>query len=124
MDAETTTVTTPAGPFTVVVDADGAVLASGWTATACDLIPLVHPSLRPTGARRRDELGALSRAIAAYHDGDVDALDEVRVRQVSSPFITHAWEVLRAVPAGRPVTYTEFALLASRPAAVRAAASA
>jgi methylated-DNA-[protein]-cysteine S-methyltransferase len=124
MDAETTTIITPVGPFTVVVDADGAVLASGWTATACDLIPLVHPTLRPTGARHRNDLGALSRAIAAYHDGDVDAVTEVPVRQVSSPFITHAWEVLRSVPAGRPVTYTEFALLASRPAAVRAAASA
>jgi methylated-DNA-[protein]-cysteine S-methyltransferase len=124
MHAETTTITTPVGPFTVVVDADGAVLASGWTATACDLIPLVHPSLRPTGARRRDDLGAIGKAVAAYHDGDVDAVADVPVRQVSSPFIAHAWEVLRAVPAGRPITYTEFALLASRPAAVRAAASA
>jgi methylated-DNA-[protein]-cysteine S-methyltransferase len=124
MDAESTTVATPVGPFTVVVDADGAVLASGWTDTACALIPLVHPTLRPTGARRRDDLGAVSKAIAAYHDGDVDAVAGVPVRQVSSPFITHAWEVLRAVPAGRPITYTEFALLASRPAAVRVAASA
>jgi methylated-DNA-[protein]-cysteine S-methyltransferase len=32
--------------------------------------------------------------------------------------------VLRTVPPGQPLTYTEFALLASRPAAVRAAASA
>jgi methylated-DNA-[protein]-cysteine S-methyltransferase len=124
MDAAFTTITTPVGPFTVVVDCDGAVLASGWTATACDLIPLVHPTLRPTGARPRDELGEVSKAVAAYHAGDVDALGDVPVRQVSSPFISHAWEVLRAVPAGRPVTYTEFALLASRPAAVRAAASA
>ena len=37
------TVETPAGPFTAVVDADGAVLASGWTADIDILLPLVHP---------------------------------------------------------------------------------
>lgn len=124
MDAQTTTVATPVGPFTVVTDSDGAVLASGWTAVVCDLIPLVHPSLRPTGARHRDDLGDVSRAIVAYHEGDLTAVDGIPVRQVSSPFLTHAWEVLRTVPPGQPLTYTEFALLASRPAAVRAAASA
>jgi len=36
----------------------------------------------------------------------------------------HAWEVLRTVPAGAPVTYTEYAAKSGRPAAVRAAASA
>jgi methylated-DNA-[protein]-cysteine S-methyltransferase len=124
MDAQTTTVTTPVGPFTVVTDGDGAVLASGWTPIACNLIPLIHPTLRPTAVRRCQDLGALSAAITAYHEGDVHAIDDVRVRQVSSPFLTHAWEVLRTVPPGKPLTYTEFALLASRPAAVRAAASA
>jgi methylated-DNA-[protein]-cysteine S-methyltransferase len=124
MDAETTTVQTPVGPFTIVADTDGAVLASGWTAIACDLVPLIHPSIRPTSFRRCDDLGALTKAVTAYHEGDVHAVDDVPVLQVSSPFLTHAWEVLRTVPPGSPVTYTEFALLASRPAAVRAAASA
>ena len=36
----------------------------------------------------------------------------------------NAWEVLRKVPAGEPVTYTEFAGLSGRPAATRAAANA
>ena len=36
----------------------------------------------------------------------------------------HAWNVLRDVQPGEPVTYTEFAALAGRPAAVRAAAQA
>jgi methylated-DNA-[protein]-cysteine S-methyltransferase len=124
MEAETTTVQTPVGPFTIVADPDGTVLASGWTAIPCDLVPLVHPSIRPTGVRRLPDLGSLSKAVRAYHEGDLHAVDDVPVRQISSPFLTHAWEVLRAVPPGEPVTYTEFALLASRPAAVRAAASA
>ena len=41
------TVDTHIGPFTAVVDADGAVLASGWTASLDELLPQVHPTLRP-----------------------------------------------------------------------------
>ena len=36
----------------------------------------------------------------------------------------HAWDVLRTVQAGAPVTYSEYASMSGRPAAVRAAASA
>jgi methylated-DNA-[protein]-cysteine S-methyltransferase len=48
----------------------------------------------------------------------------VPVRQRSGEFLEHAWDVLRTVPAGAPVTYTEYAAKSGRPAAVRAAASA
>jgi methylated-DNA-[protein]-cysteine S-methyltransferase len=117
------TLDTPLGPFTAVIDADGAVLASGWTASVDALLPLVHPALRPA-AVERGALGAVGEAIVRYHDGDVAAIDGVPVRQRSGAFLEHAWDVLRTVPAGAPVTYTEYAAKAGRPAAVRAAASA
>jgi methylated-DNA-[protein]-cysteine S-methyltransferase len=117
------TLDTPLGPFTAVIDADGAVLASGWTASVDALLPLVHPTLRPASVGRGD-LGAVGEAIVRYHDGEVSAIDGVPVRQRSGVFLEHAWDVLRTVPAGAPVTYTEYAAKAGRPAAVRAAASA
>jgi methylated-DNA-[protein]-cysteine S-methyltransferase len=114
---------TPIGPFTAIVDAEGAVLASGWTAELDDLVPVIHPTLRPT-ALREGELGTVGDAIVAYHGGDLSAIDDVPVRQRSGVFLEHAWEVLRAVPAGAPLTYTEYAAKCGNPAAVRAAASA
>jgi methylated-DNA-[protein]-cysteine S-methyltransferase len=117
------TLDTPIGPFTAVVDADGAVLASGWTASLDDLLPLVHASLRPAAVAERD-LGAVGEAITRYHAGELSAIDDVPVRQRSGEFLEHAWDVLRTVPAGAPVTYTEYAAKSGRPAAVRAAASA
>ena len=117
------TLDTPIGPFTAVVDADGAVLASGWTASLDELVPQVHLSLRPDELAEGD-LGAVGTAITRYHDGDLSAVDDVAVRRRSGAFLEHAWEVLRTVPAGAPVTYTEYAAKAGRPAAVRAAASA
>ncbi len=114
---------TPMGPFTAVVDGDGAVLASGWTAALDDLLPLIHPTLRPAELAE-DGRGAVGDAVRAYYDGELSAIDDVPVRQRSGAFLEHAWDVLRTVPAGAPVTYTEYAAKSGRPAAVRAAASA
>ncbi|GEM30064.1 putative methylated-DNA:protein-cysteine methyltransferase [Nocardia neocaledoniensis NBRC 108232] len=122
--ADVATVDTPIGPFTAIVDGDGAVLASGWTAEPGELTSVVHPSLRPGELRERASLGAVTRAILDYHAGDLTAIDTIPVRQHSGEFLLHAWDVLRKVPAGEPVTYTEFAGLSGRPAATRAAANA
>lgn len=122
--ASWSTVDTPIGPFTAVAAADGAVLAAGWTSDVDELMPQVSPALQPAELRERRDLGPITTAVRRYHAGDVAAIDDVDVRQQSGEFLSHAWDVLRKVPAGQPVTYTEFAALAGRPQAVRAAASA
>jgi methylated-DNA-[protein]-cysteine S-methyltransferase len=121
----TATLSTPAGPFTAVTDDDGAVLASGWTADPGALVALIHPDLRGDGTvRPRADLGPVTAAARAYHGGDLDAIDGIPVVQRSGDFLMHAWDVLRTVEPGDPVTYADYAALAGRPAAVRAAASA
>jgi methylated-DNA-[protein]-cysteine S-methyltransferase len=121
------TVATPPGPFTVVVtdDRDGGdvVLASGWTDDVAALLPVVHRALRPTWVERADGLPVLD-TVEAFFAGDVEAIQEVRVRQRSGPFLEDAWDVLRTVPAGTPDTYASFAARCGRPTAVRAAANA
>lgn len=118
------TVDTPIGPFTAVVNRDGAVLASGWTAEISQLIKVISPMLTPDELQHRSELGAVTIAIQRYHQGELDAPNGIPVRQQSGEFLQHAWEVLRTVPGGKRVTYAEFAELAGRPTAIRAAASA
>ncbi|OZM73648.1 methylated-DNA--protein-cysteine methyltransferase [Amycolatopsis antarctica] len=122
--AYTSTVDTPVGPFTAIVTGDGAVLGSGWTARTEDLTTVISPSLRPTELRVRRDLGPVSTAIRDYHRGEIGAIDGIVVRQRSGEFLQHAWEVLRTVPPGEPVTYSDYAALSGRPAAIRAAASA
>jgi len=121
------TVSTPPGPFTVVVDTDAdgrdVVVASGWTADIADLLLVVHASLRPAGSEPVGRLPVMDE-VEKFFAGDVTAIDEVVVRQRSGPFLQEAWEVLRTVPAGRPDTYASFAARCGRPAAVRAAANA
>ncbi len=118
------TVDTQAGPFSAVLDTDGAVLASGWTAELDDLVALISPALRVDTPQWTDDLGAIGEAVRAYHDGDLTAVQDVAVRQRSGPYFQHAWEVLRTVPAGSSITYTRYADLTGRPRAVRGAASA
>ncbi|HEY0575512.1 MAG TPA: methylated-DNA--[protein]-cysteine S-methyltransferase [Pseudonocardia sp.] len=122
--ATVTTQDTPIGPFTSVLAGDGVLLAAGWTADPEELLPVVHPSLRPGSLRRLADAGEVSDAVRRYHAGELTAIDPIPVRQYSGEFLRHAWDVLRAVPAGAPITYTEYAAKSGRPLAVRAAASA
>ncbi|UOY03887.1 methylated-DNA--[protein]-cysteine S-methyltransferase [Blastococcus sp. PRF04-17] len=127
MSVRHATVSTPPGPFTVVVtsDPDGrdVVLAGGWTADLDQLLPVVHPTLRPVRSERVEDLPVLD-VVEKFFAGDVTGIDDVPVLQRSGPFLTRAWEVLRTVPAGQPDTYAAFAARCGRPAAVRAAANA
>ena len=73
---------------------------------------------------RTDDLGAVTDAVQAYFDGDVDALDQVPVRQPGGAFTQHAWDAMRTIPAGSTWSYAELATKAGNPAAVRAAGAA
>ena len=118
------TVPTPWGPFTALVDADGAVLASGWTDDAALLVALVHPTLRPDEVVATDDLGEVGAAVAAFHDGDPGPAAATPVRRRGGEFLEQVWDRMREIEAGAPVTYSELAERAGRPAAIRAAAAA
>ncbi|MGC4852895.1 methylated-DNA--[protein]-cysteine S-methyltransferase [Micromonospora sp. DT4] len=124
MSIDSTVLTTPTGPLSILADGDGQVLAAGFTPDSEALLPLIHPTLRAP-VRQRADLGPTTVAVRAYLDGDLTAIDTVPVRQHSGgEFMAYAWQVLRDVPPGAPVTYTGYAALAGRPPAVRAAAAA
>ncbi|HEU4350047.1 MAG TPA: methylated-DNA--[protein]-cysteine S-methyltransferase [Actinoplanes sp.] len=118
------TMDTPAGPFTIVVGPDDAVRASGFTADVAELTELIHPRLHDD-LQRVDDVGPAQAAVTSYFDGDLTAIDDVRVDQrTGGSFRAHAWEVMRDIKPGEPATYSGFAALAGRPTAIRAAAAA
>jgi methylated-DNA-[protein]-cysteine S-methyltransferase len=123
MKAQLLTMSTPDGPFTILAR-DGVVLASGWTAELGELTGQVHPDLRPAEVESVTDLGTISQAVEAFYAGDPTPAMAVPVLQKSGPIRSHAWDVLRTVRPGAPVTYTEYADLSGNPKAVRAAASA
>lgn len=118
------TMPTPAGSFTMIVNDDGAVLASGFTPDAAKLIPLIHRDL-VTDVRPVNDVGLATQAVRSYLAGDLTAIDDVPVLQKTGGlFIANAWKVMRDIKPGAPISYTDFALLSGRPTAVRGAAQA
>ncbi|MTE24536.1 methylated-DNA--[protein]-cysteine S-methyltransferase [Microbacterium sp. ZXX196] len=113
------TIDTPDGPFSLLADDDGAVLASGWTASHDAL----RARLRAPAPAARERESAAADAVRAYYAGDAHAIDGVAVRQEGTALQREGWDALRRIRPGQPLTYTEFAASLGRPTAVRAAAS-
>ena len=123
MKAQLLTMSTPDGPFTIIAR-DGAVLASGWTAVPGELTGQIHPDCCPAGTRPVAGLGGISAAVEEFYAGDPAPPWRCRCCRSPGPFRSHAWDMLRTVAPGHPVTYTEYAELSGNAKAVRAAASA
>lgn len=119
MTATLQTLDTPDGPFTLLVDDGGRVLASGWTAER-DAV-LARLRIRPVTISEGETDAAA--AVRVYYDGDVTAIDGVEVAQTGTVGQLAGWRALRQIAPGRPLTYTEFAGRLGNPRAVRAAAS-
>lgn len=137
------TIATPDGPFTIVCAANGHVLASGWTDDPDELVLRIGPHQRPTSiaAAARGEsmlepaasagltraasagLTLVAAAVEAYYSGDWDAVREVPVLQPGTALQQSGWKLLRDLPAGATMSYTEFATALRRPTAARAAAA-
>lgn len=121
--AYSTTISTPAGPFSVIA-ADDTVLASGWTTDIAGLRKLIHVTLRPADITERNDLGDISKSVVAYHAGDIKAVDGVAVLAYGGDFIRAGWQALREIEPGETISYTALAARAGNPAAIRAAAAA
>jgi methylated-DNA-[protein]-cysteine S-methyltransferase len=115
------TLSTPDGPFTVLEDEAGHVLASGWTAEPAEVLARIADRHRPAVVVPLAVSSA--PAVEAYYDGDVEAVLRVPVRQFGTALFTEGWRQLRRVRAGDVLTYTQLAAAMGRPDAVRAAAS-
>jgi methylated-DNA-[protein]-cysteine S-methyltransferase len=118
MTIEATTLQTPIGELALLAR-DGTLVAAGFTDIAT-----MHARVGEEPLSLHRDLGQLSRAVAAYFEGDVTAMDDLPVAQPGGPFRQAAWTAMRRVPAGETISYTKLAAEAGNPKAVRAAGSA
>lgn len=66
----------------------------------------------------------ISDLINDYFDGDLNAINAIKARQVGAAFSQAAWKGMRTIKAGKVLSYADLADRAGSPAAVRAAGSA
>lgn len=121
MTATFQTIDTPDGPFTVVSNDAGQVIASGWTSSAEDTTSRIRAANRPTDIEE-GTVDAAS-AVEAYYAGDVRAVEAVEVDLHGTVGQLAGWNALRQITPGQPLNYSQFARVLGSPAAVRAAAS-
>ena len=109
---------TPIGKLTIVTKSESLV--------ACGFAPVkklvgksidekIQHSTKPNG---------VVRLIEDYFDGDLPALNSIKVQQPGGEFSQAAWRAMRKVRSGKVISYAELALNAGSPKAVRAAGSA
>lgn len=115
------TIDTPDGPFVLVVDERGRVLASGWSSDRRAVLERIRADSRPLDVLDGETEAA--EAVAAYYAGDLEAITTVPVAQRGTDLQRRGWSALRRIPPGEPLSYTGFAALLGAPGAVRAAAS-
>ena len=111
MHLHTTTVPTPVGPFTLLVDGDG-VCAAGFTSRPGTLQRRLDPRRRAAAVREAADPDELASRLRAYLADEVGALDEVAVAQPGDPARQAAWAVLRTIPAGQTISYRQLGALA------------
>jgi methylated-DNA-[protein]-cysteine S-methyltransferase len=113
------TIPSPAGPFGLVADGDE-VVASGFTEDIEELLANVPGE---QGAEMVSEIRGVTDGIEAYFNGDLSAIDDIKVRPTGSERKLGAWAAMRKTSPG-PMTYKQLAERMPPPASARSAARA
>ena len=113
---------TPIGELVVIYDEQGRLRATDWINYAERMHRLLarHYGEDDFTLTPAQNPSRLASAIAAYFDGDIQAIDSLPVATKGTPFQKNVWQALRSIPAGQTISYGELALRLGRPAAVRA----
>jgi len=114
------TLDTPDGPFTVVENADGAVVASAWS----DDVDAVAARAGLAAGDVSQGACRASAAVRAFYAGDARAPASVQVAQSGTAFQTAVWAALREIPPGEVRRYGELAAALGSPGASRAVGAA
>ena len=112
------TLDTPVGPFSLVADARGRLLAAGFASAHRrmeELLAALSPRLVAA-----DDPGGLTAALARYFAGDLAAVDDLPLGATGTRFQTRVWRALREIPRGETRSYTQVAESIGSPKAVRA----
>jgi len=113
---------TPIGTLNLIAHED--VLLGANLSTVSALKASLDDEDRTREFKEVKSIPVISDLIKDYFDGDLSALNAIKVRQPGAPFSQAAWKAMRRVKAGKTLSYAELADRAGSSAAVRAAGSA
>jgi O-6-methylguanine DNA methyltransferase len=114
----------PLSTILPVTDDDGALRALDFAGHESRMHRLLREHYGTYALRDGAAPPSVTRALTAYFDGDVEALNNVRVATSGTPFQRTVWKALREIPAGMTKSYGELAAHIGRAGACRAVGAA
>ncbi len=116
---------TPLGPLLVLCDEQQQLRGIDWLDHEARLNQLLARQYRQTGVAVTAVAAGVApsnavRALAAYFDGDLVAIDRLPLALGGTDFQRSLWLALRDIAAGQTLSYRALATRLGRPAAVRA----
>jgi len=113
---------TPVGTLNLI--ADGELLVGANLSSFRALKGGLDSIYRGVEIKEVKRIPVISDLISDYFDGDLSAINGIKVSQPGGSFSQAAWKAMRRVRAGRVLSYADLAKNAGSPKAVRAAGSA
>jgi methylated-DNA-[protein]-cysteine S-methyltransferase len=89
-----------------------------------DLLASLSPAELEEKIGKSAKITGITDALEDYFDGDLKAINSIKVKQPGGEFSQAAWSSMRKIKAGSMESYADLAYRAGSPAAVRAAGSA
>lgn len=117
-----TTLKTPVGALSLI-SREHILIAAGFTSQD-ELLSSISKQDRHLESKKVSQIPIISDLVSDYFDGDLRALDGIKVDQEGEKFSQSAWRVMRKISPGRTLTYADLAKRAGSEDAVRAAGSA
>jgi len=117
-----TTLKTPVGALSLI-SREHILIAAGFTSQD-ELLCSISKQDRQLESKKVSQIPIISDLVSDYFDGDLRALDGIKVDQEGEKFSQSAWRVMRKISPGRTLTYADLAKRAGSEDAVRAAGSA
>lgn len=117
---------TPTGPMRVVSDDAQRLRAVDWADHETRMLKLLRRYYGPNavGLRAASRRSHAGDALAAYFDGDLDAIADLATETNGTAFQRAVWAALRRIPAGRTMSYGALATAIGQSNAVRAVGAA
>lgn len=110
---------TPIGNLFLVAD-EQHLIGAGFRSFK-DLFERMDPVDANRGYKEIRKIPVITDLISDYFDGDLSALNGIKVRQPGSKFSQDVWKAMRKIPAGKTWSYSQLADRAGNPNAIRAA---
>jgi methylated-DNA-[protein]-cysteine S-methyltransferase len=116
--------TSPVSTLLLVTDNDGALRALEFAENETRMFRLLRSHYGDHTLEQGSAPISLTRSLAAYFDGEIDALADVQTATAGTAFQREVWKALRAIPAGTTISYGQLAANIGRTGASRAVGAA